>query len=187
MRNISSEMTSSTTMGALFAFALALLFMATSASAQPHPNGKDVDALPSPEPVAAMPMTAAEVDVSNWDDLGDRRSRHAEELQPWEHGERASALWSAAHLHLYTGEELRALRELESAGEAALNAGRVYLAASAYLRAAYVANDLARVEKARSLLDRAEELRSSPRLSDAQREQLAVEVDRPLRFSPGAY
>lgn len=145
--------------------------------------GTDPPVLPSPDlVVTAMPMTASEVPLSDWDQLGDHRSETAEGLDPWEHEERADALWSAAHLHLHSGEEQEAFEEFQAAAEAALDAGEVFRAARANLRAAYLATELNRMDEARRLLDRVRELADSPELTASQREHLAVEVDRPPRI-----
>ncbi len=178
MRNRDNQMTSSRTLGALTAVALALFTVVGTAMAQPHEASGTEAELPNEAPVEAMPMTAAEVPLSDWDELADRRSEAAEKLRPWEHASRADHLWKAAHLHLHGGEELQAYRKFRGAADAALDAGRVFQSAQANLRAARLAAELARTDEAEQLLDRVRELRDAPELNRSQRRLLTVEVDR---------
>lgn len=180
MRNRDNQMTSSRTIGALTAFTLALFSAVGSAMAQPHPATGAETGLPSGERVTEMPMTAAEVPLSNWNELADRRSEAAGELRPWEHGARADRLWTAAHLRLHEGDTHEALRQLRAAADAALDAGQVYRAARANLRAAYLATELTPMDEARRLLERVRDLKDAPELTRTQRRLLTVEVDRPI-------
>lgn len=180
MRNRDNQITSSRTLGALTAVALALFTVVGTAMAQPKPASETEAGLPHETPVTAMPMTAAEVPLSDWDELADRRSEAADQLRPWEHAGRADHLWKAAHLHLHDGEELQAYRKFRDAADAALDAGRVFQSAQAHLRAAYLAAEMARLGEAQRLLDRVRELRDAPELTPSQRRLLTVEVDHPV-------
>lgn len=145
----------------------------------------DPPALPAEAQVEVRPATADAFGPPPWEKFAHRRSENARELKHWKHAKQAEALWNAAHLHLYSGERQEAFEDFSAAAEAALDAGRVYQAARANLRAAYVATDLLRMDAARRMMDRVRELRDSPRLTAAEREQLDVEIDRPYDFYIG--
>lgn len=144
--------------------------------------GADLPSLPSPELVETSLPNAAEVPLSGWNSLGNDHADAADGLDQWQHEKRADALWSAAHLHLHSGKQKRAFREMKAAATAAHNAGQVFRAAQANLRAAHLAAGLDRIDEARRLLDRVRELKDSPRVTARQRELLNVEVDEPFGF-----
>lgn len=101
----------------------------------------------------------------------------ARELRPWKHKERADNLWLAAHEYYYAGEKHLALRTFRDAAEAARNAGDPYRAATAYVRAAYLAADRYRADLARAYLQKSEELLAYPEVTERQRASLQVELE----------
>lgn len=92
------------------------------------------------------------------------------------HGRRATAdggrLWTVIHPH--DRSPAAAYEDLVRTAEAALEAGQMFEAAIAFLRAAYLANEMGWRRRGRKLLGRVSELKESPQLGRGQRDRLAA-------------
>ena len=106
-----------------------------------------------------------------------RLYQQAAELRPEGDPKAIEDLLQAAKLTYYTGNEGRAVRALEAAGDRALNEGDVMTAATAFADAAWIAKDEGMGEKALNLVSRAQRLTYSPLLDDSQRRQLQERFD----------
>lgn len=128
------------------------------------------------EAVSSMDEHLDASNVGNWDELAKNSEDRADELEPWD-AEQSQALWNAAHYHYFSGNSRKALHTMEEAAESLMHDGEVHAAASAFVRAAYLAAEVKRPDYARTLLRRAEPLIESDRLTERQRESLSVEIE----------
>lgn len=78
----------------------------------------------------------------------------------------------AAQLSFYRGDESRAMRDFEAAGQRALAIGDVLVAANAFADAAWVADTRGLGVRAHDLLNRAQLLSNSPLIPEDERDHL---------------
>lgn len=108
---------------------------------------------------------------SDWDRAANLLRRAAEFRSPAD-AAAVDDLLLAARLSFYEGNEQRAVRDFESAGQLALARGDVIVAANAFTDAAWVAGSQGRGDRAQGLLTRAQLLATSPLIREDQRSHL---------------
>lgn len=107
----------------------------------------------------------------HWDRAANLLRRAAEFRSPAD-GAAVDDLLLAARLSFYEGDERRAVRDFESAGQLALARGDVIVAANAFTDAAWVAGNQGRGDRAQGLLTRAQLLATSPLIEEDERNHL---------------
>jgi len=150
-------------------FAVAVLMIAgsgSSLSAQ-EPNEVDTDEAVRLE-TKARDLLA---ETNKWDRAASLFRRAAEYREAGD-PEAVRDLLQAARLSYYDGDRRPAVRDLENAGEPALNRGDVIVAANAFADAAWVAGNYGQGDRATALLNRARLLSNSPLIEDADRSHL---------------
>ena len=153
----------------LTAVGLALALSAGTLTAQaPDDTGTD---LARAALLEAEAEDLLEGERSGWK-KAERLLREASALRPV--GDRLAVedLLAAAKLVYYVGDERRAIRELEAAGQRALDEGNVLTAAHAFADAAWIAKDEGHGTKAIELASRAQRLAHSPLIDTVEREEL---------------
>ena len=91
----------------------------------------------------------------------------------------ATCLRSAAFLRYYAGSRRASADLMEKAADRAAGIGDVARAADSYIDAAYIAQELKDVSRARELAHRAELLSNSPLITDVQRAALRARITGP--------
>lgn len=151
--------------------ALATLVLAAAAatglSAQTEANEIDTDEAVRLETKAHSYLA----EPTNWDRAASLLRRAAEFRSPADAGA-VENLLLAARLSFYEGDEQRAVRDFESAGQLALARGDVIVAANAFTDAAWVAGSQGRGDRAHGLLNRAQLLANSPLIEEEERTHL---------------
>ena len=150
--------------------AMAALLVAastTTLSAQTSaqvPNNDEIEAL---EAKAHAHMRA----LGEWNRAASLFRRAADLRSP---GDPAAVkdLIRAAQLSFYRGDERRAMRDFEAAGQRALAIGDVLVAANAFADAAWVADRRGFGARAHDLLNRAQLLSNSPLIPEDERDHL---------------
>lgn len=167
-----------TGLGAVGAALAAVLLFTPDARAQ-----QTAEAGPEPLPFATqlelVPQYAAGVPIPGWERFREEGPTAGAGTGPGLQGPtQAEVLWESAVHSLYSGRRMKAYRAFRKAGDAATEAGDVFLAARANLRAAYVASRLDHPADAREAMERVRMLRDSPKLTMSQRRRLDVRIDR---------
>jgi hypothetical protein len=91
--------------------------------------------------------------------------------------QRIDNLRQAGRLFHYAGVSERARSVMEQAADAALAAGDVKTAAAAYLDAAFLAQDVKRIEDARRMIEKARLLTNSPLLSAEEKSVILERIN----------
>ncbi|MCY4400443.1 MAG: hypothetical protein OXE96_14055 [Gemmatimonadetes bacterium] len=110
-------------------------------------------------------------DLDRWDRAASL-FRRAADLRPAGDPVAVQDLIQAARLSFYTGDEGRAVRDFEAAGQRAVAMGDVIVAANAFADAAWVANTRGFGARAHDLLNRAQLLATSPLIPEDVRDHL---------------
>lgn len=98
--------------------------------------------------------------------------RQAAALRPAGDALAIADLKSAARLAFYRGKDRQAIRDLEKAGQRALDIGDVVAAANAFADAAWIAGKDGNGARAKALMERAQLLALSPLISPTDRAEL---------------
>jgi len=91
----------------------------------------------------------------------------------------ATCLRSAAFLRYYSGGRQASANLMERAAERSANIGDVARAADSYVDAAYIAQELKEVDRARAFAHKAVLLANSPLLTDTQRASIRSRIGEP--------